>query len=311
MSPNFFEKRSRRGFSLVVSLVMMALMLMIAITLVSFVYVQARLTESKLKRSQAQINAISGMRVALGQLQLLTGDDQRVTATADLFGEAENSSLPAGEAFNGKRFWTGVWATGGLDKTKIRDWSIYSPDKKPFLGWLVSDYDENKEVYAPNESPVNRNSASQSNSALLKVAQSEFRVDDEKIDVVTLVGKGTLGANRDAADELSFNEREVKVRRVPLMKYSAASNEEIRPITGSFAYWVGDEGVKARVNIPDATDEKFLQQPDWNRRYNIVAQRNGVSLVEGLERFESWWEKDVEAANAASATRLGYVSNTG
>ena len=105
MSPNFFEKRSRRGFSLVVSLVMMALMLMIAITLVSFVYVQARLTESKLKRSQAQINAISGMRIALGQLQLLTGDDQRVTATADLFGAAENSSLPSGsEAFNGKRF---------------------------------------------------------------------------------------------------------------------------------------------------------------------------------------------------------------
>ncbi len=271
---------------------------------------QARLTESKLKRSQAQINAISGMRVALGQLQLLAGDDQRVTATADLFGEAENSSLPSGEAFNGKRFWTGVWATGGLDKTKIRDWSIYSPDRKPFLGWLVSDYDENREVYAPNESPVNRNSASQSNSALLKVAQSDFRVDDEKIDVVTLVGKGTLGANRDAANELSFNEREVKVRRVPLMKYSAASNEEIRPVTGSFAYWVGDEGVKARVNIPDATDEKFLQQPDWNRRYNIVAQRNGVSLVEGLERFESWWEKDVEAANTASATRLGYVSNT-
>ncbi len=312
MNPGFLEKRSRRGFSLVVSLVMMALMLMIAITLVSFVYVQARLTESKLKRSQAQINAISGMRVALGQLQLLTGDDQRVTATADLFGASENNSLPSGgEAYNGKRFWTGVWATGGLDKTKIRDWSVYSPDKKPFLGWLVSDYDESKEVYSPNESPVNRNSASQSNSALLKVAQSEFRVDDEKIDVVTLVGKGTLGTGKDAADELSFNEREVKVRRVPLMKYSAASNEEIRPITGSFAYWVGDEGVKARVNIPDATDEKFIKNPDWTRRYNVVAQRNGVSLVEGLESFDSWWEKDADSANTASATRLGYVSNAG
>lgn len=312
MSPNFFEKRSRRGFSLVVSLVMMALMLMIAITLVSFVYVQARLTESKLKRTQAQINAISGMRVALGQLQLLTGDDQRVTATADIFGASENNSLPnGGEAFNGKRFWTGVWATGGLDKSKIRDWSVYAPDKKPFLGWLVSDYDENKEIYTPNESPVNKDSATQSNATLLKVVQEDFRVDDAKIDLVTLVGKGTLGTTRDASDALSFNEREVKVRRVPLMKYSAAANEAIRPITGSFAYWVGDEGVKARINIPDGTDEKFIKNPDWNQRFNIVAQRNGVSLVEGLERFESWWEKDTESANSAAATRLGYVANAG
>ncbi|MBE6401357.1 MAG: hypothetical protein E7037_04930 [Verrucomicrobia bacterium] len=312
MSPNFFEKRSRRGFSLVVSLVMMALMLMIAITLVSFVYVQARLTESKLKRTQAQINAISGMRVALGQLQLLTGDDQRVTATADIFGGAENNSLPTGgEAFNGKRFWTGVWATGGLDKTKLRDWSIYSPDKKPFLGWLVSDYDSSKEVYAPNESPISKETATKSNTTILKLVQEDFRVDDKKLDLVTLVGKGTLGSGKDAADELSYDEREVKVRRVPLVKYSAASDEAIRPITGSFAYWVGDEGVKARINIPDGTDEKFVKNPNWNQRFNIVAQRNGVSLVEGLERFESWWEKDVEAANTASATRLGYVPNAG
>ncbi|HIV04552.1 MAG TPA: hypothetical protein IAC75_05330, partial [Candidatus Spyradosoma merdigallinarum] len=43
----------RGGFSLVVSLVMMALMLTVAITLVSFVYVQGKLTESRLKRAQA------------------------------------------------------------------------------------------------------------------------------------------------------------------------------------------------------------------------------------------------------------------
>lgn len=313
MKFDFFARRSRlrsrRGFSLVVSLVMMALMLMVAIALVSFVYVQARLTESKLKRSQAQINAICGMRMALGQLQLLTGDDQRVTATGDIFGGVGNESLPEGKALNGKRFWTGVWATGGLDKSKIRDWSVYSPDKKPFLGWLVSDYDSSKEVFSPNENPINAETATRVDKSLLKVIQDEFKYDDEKLDLITLVGKGSLGGNRDAADELSYNEREVKVRRVPITRYSAATDEAIRPTSGSFAYWVGDEGVKAKVNIADGTNEKFLNKQDWEQQFNVVAQRNGVALVEGLERFDSWWDKDVQEANSAASTRLPQVQS--
>lgn len=313
MSPKTFSgrsrPRSRRGFSLVVSLVMMALMLMIVITLVSFVYVQSKLTESRIKRTQAQLNAISGMRIALGQLQLLTGDDQRVTATADIFGDSGNESLPTGEPLDGKRFWTGVWATGGLDKTKIRDWSVYNPNKKPFLGWLVSDYDSSKEVYSPNENPVSSSTASTNSSNLLKVVQNAFTFDDEKVDIITLVGAGSLGENKDAADEYTLSKRQVKVRRVALTKYSAASTEAIRPTTGGFAYWVGDEGVKARVNIPDDSYEGFLKNSDWERNFNTVAHRNGVSLIDGLENFEKWWEKDAGTVTKVGSTRLGYVSS--
>lgn len=302
-------RRSRRGFSLVISLVMMALMLMIAITLVSFVYVQTKLTESRLKRTQAQLNAVSGMRIALGQLQLLTGDDQRVTATADILGSGNNGSLPSGEAYDGKRFWTGVWATGGLDKTKIRDWSVFNPDKKPFLGWLVSDYDSAKEVYSPNESPVNSSTASKQNTSLIKVAQENFTYDDEKVDIITLVGAGSLGDEKDAADEYTLAKRKVKARRVALTKFSSASTEAVRPTTGGFAYWVGDEGVKARVNIPDDSHENFLKDADWERMFNTVAHTNGTQLIDGLSNFDSWWEKDADSASTASATRLGYVSS--
>lgn len=312
MHPDFFRKgvrvRSRRGFSLVVSLVMMALMLMVAITLVSFVYIQARLTESKLARAQAQINAISGMRMALGQLQLLTGDDQRVTATGDIFGGKANESIPSGEPIKGKRFWTGVWATGGLDKSKIRDWSVYSPDKKPFLGWLVSDYDSTKEVFTPIENPISRETATNTNKTLLRTVLEEFKYD-ENIDLVTLVGKGSLSSLRDAAEELSYEDREVKVRRVPIMRYSSAANEAIRPVGGAFAYWIGDEGVKAKINIPDGTDPQFVENPEWTQRFNVVAQRNGVTLVEGLDRFENWWEKDVSSAQKPTGTRLPSVTS--
>lgn len=301
--------RSRRGFSLVVSLVMMALMLLVAIALVSFVFVQSKLTESKLKMAQARINAVAGMRVALGQLQLLTGDDQRVTATGDIFGDGDNASLPSGSAVNGKRFWTGVWATGGLDKEKIRDWSVYSPDKKPFLGWLVSDYDSSKEVFSPNEKPIAKATASSQSTSLLNVVLSDFNVDDEKLDLVTLVGAGSLGDGKDAAGTLSFNERTVKVRRVPLVKYSAASTETIRPTTGAFAYWVGDEGVKARVNIENAFDEKFLQK-DWEKMFSsTTAARLGVAEMTGLQNFDTWWERDLGSASKTGMTTLPYVDS--
>ena len=303
------RRDGRGGFSLVVSLVMMALMLTVAITLVSFVYVQGKLTESRLKRAQAQLNAVSGLRMALGQLQLLSGDDQRVTATGDIFGGNGNDSLPSGEAVNGKRYWTGVWATGGLDKSKVRDWSVYSPDRKPFLGWLVSDYDASKEVYSPAENPVNAETASRGNDSLLKKVQEAFDSEDAESDLVTLVGRGSLGTDRDAAGERNLKEREVVVRRVPLVRNSASSTESILSQTGSFAYWVGDEGVKARVNIPDGTDERFVRQGDWERRFNVVAQRNGVSLAEGLSRFDSWWEKDAENAGAAGRTLLSHVTD--
>lgn len=309
---NSFRRRfsSRRGFSLVVSLVMMALMLLVAITLVSFVYVQSKLTEGRLKRAQAQLNAISGMRMALGQLQLLSGDDQRVTATADIFGGNGNDSLPSGKAADGKRFWTGVWATGGLDKSKIRDWSVYSPDKKPFLGWLVSDYNSSKEIFSPLELPLNRESAAGSTGkTLLGSAQKAFEEDDEKLDLITLVGAGTLGSDRDAADELSLKQREVRVRRVPIMRFSAATDEMLRTNSGSFAYWVGDEGVKAKVNIPDGTNEKFLKTATWEQLFNVVSQRNGVSRLEGLSNFDSWWKKDAESANTPAGTRLGHVDS--
>ena len=299
----------RGGFSLVVSLVMMALMLTVAITLVSFVYVQGKLTESRLKRAQAQLNAVSGLRMALGQLQLLSGDDQRVTATGDIFGGNGNDSLPSGEAANGKRYWTGVWATGGLDKSKVRDWSVYSPDRKPFLGWLVSDYDASKEVYSPLENPVSAETASRGNDSLLKKVQEAFDSEDASLDLVTLVGRGSLGSEQDASGSRNLKEREVIVRRVPLVRHSSSSAESILSQTGSFAYWVGDEGVKARVNIPDGTDERFVRQGDWERRFNVVSQRNGVSLAEGLSRFDSWWEKDAESAGTAGRARLSYVAD--
>lgn len=304
------KKLRRRGFSLVVSLVMMALMLLIAISLVSFVVLESALGGYKVKRYQAQANAICGLRIALAQLQLLTGDDQRVTATADILeqGGGNNASLPSGTPYKGKRHWTGVWATGGLDKSDqklLRDWNYKDPDKKPFLGWLVSGYDEEKENYSPFELPVAKSSANaERGQELVGEVTAAYEVDDESSELVTLVGAGTLGKKS------GWDEDVVKVRRVPMEKRT--DFQKTQKSSGSFAYWVGDEGVKARVNLPDKYSQEFDKSlNDWQRTLRATPQRVGTEAIDAFKSFDDWWKKDATDAGAPDATRLPYVLSIG
>lgn len=312
--PVFLKKRlkeqRRRGFSLVVALVMMALILLIAISLVSFVVLESALGGYKVKRYQAQANAICGLRIALAQLQLLTGDDQRVTATADILeeGGGNNASLPAGKPYKGKRHWTGVWATGGLDKsdrTILRDWDYKDPDKKPFLGWLVSGYDEGKENYSPFELAVAKSSSSsERGQELVREAVSAYGVSDDSTELITLVGAGTLGKKS------GWDEDVVKVRRVPMEKRTAY--QKTQKNSGSFAYWVGDEGVKARVNLPDKLSHEFDGTlTDWQKTLRATPQRVGVEALSVFKPFEEWWKQDAAAAGKPGATRLPYVLSIG
>lgn len=304
------KKQRRRGFSLVVSLVMMALMLLIAISLVSFVVLESALGDYKVKRYQAQANAICGLRIALAQLQLLTGDDQRVTATADILeqGGGNNASLPSGKPYKGKRHWTGVWATGGLDKSNqsvLRDWNYKDPDKKPFLGWLVSGYDDAKGNYSPLELPVSKSSASSGQGQeLIGEATTGYDVSDDSTELVTLVGAGTLGKKS------GWDEDVVKVRRVPMEKRT--DFQKSKKSSGSFAYWVGDEGVKARVNLSDNYSNEFNGSlKDWQRTLRATPQRVGVEAIGTFKSFEDWWKKDAKDAGVPGSTRLPYVLSIG
>ncbi|MGN0884114.1 MAG: hypothetical protein ACI4P6_02775 [Candidatus Spyradosoma sp.] len=304
-----FRNSRRRGFSLVVALVMMALMLLIAISLVSFVYLESQIGGYRVKRYQAQANAVCGLRIALAQLQLLAGDDQRVTATADILDQGgTNKSLPSGTPYKGKRHWTGVWATGGLDKSdsqKLRDWDYKDPDAKPFLGWLVSGYDSDSGNFSPLDLPVAKSSAdSDKGKEIVSEAVNAYDVDDDSPELVTLVGAGTLGKKSGWEDDV------VKVRRVPLEKRT--DFQRSAKGAGSFAYWVGDEGVKARVNLSDAYAREFDSSlNDFQRTLRATPQRVGAEVITGIKSFDDWWSADAKSAGTASAARLPYVLSLG
>jgi hypothetical protein len=69
----------------VLSLTIMAAMVMMVIVLASFLQVESRLAQANAGFLRARFNALASARIAVAQLQVMAGPDQRVTMRADMF----------------------------------------------------------------------------------------------------------------------------------------------------------------------------------------------------------------------------------
>lgn len=116
------------GFALVVTLSMMALLTIIAVGLLSLASVGIRNSNSSESSMRARANARLALQLAIGQLQLAAGSDQRVTASANL----RDPSAPMGL--------TGVWSSWRPQPGTTGGYSQLEKDKR-FLGWLISTTD--------------------------------------------------------------------------------------------------------------------------------------------------------------------------
>ncbi|WP_309384381.1 hypothetical protein [Cerasicoccus frondis] len=116
--PRAFKKR--RGFSLIIAMTLMSLMLILALSMATFTSVELSTTEQKESLATARSNALLGLQIALGQLQKEAGPDQRITASADIIG-----------ADREVRNWVGVWDTTITDpELDIPVWLV-SGDMQP------------------------------------------------------------------------------------------------------------------------------------------------------------------------------------
>src|SRR6218665_255329 len=79
-----YARRPRRGFSLVLSLVVMAMLLLLCIGAASILSIQLRVAQASVSHAKARMNAMVAARIALGQLQALAGNDRRITASASI-----------------------------------------------------------------------------------------------------------------------------------------------------------------------------------------------------------------------------------
>lgn len=103
-----------RGFALLLTLALLALIVLAIYGLSVLVRVSSSSSATTLHRMRAKQNALVALKVALGELQFAAGVDDRATGMAGIAGVGAHAT-------NSTRHWCGVWTHNGA-----------------FLGWLTS-----------------------------------------------------------------------------------------------------------------------------------------------------------------------------
>ena len=237
------------GFSLILSLTVMTGVVLLLVSLSAFITIESRAAMNGHLAVRARLNAVVSMRLALAHLQQEAGADRRATARADI----TQTGAPTSSLSN--PMWTGVWRTDKPDLPPA--WLVSGRGDRPAGAQMASlsqtgdkaDYPE--EYWAPWQTP-----------AAIPPAG-----------LVQLVGRGSA----TPADETKPS------GLVTLPKVSLPDDDGF----GSYAYWVGDEGIKARVNLADkrsvsaSSAERILAL-----RSPVNAGLTGLPGLDGLTRPE-------------------------
>jgi len=359
--------RKRSGFSLVLSLAIMAGMVMLVIILAAFLQVETRLALGHSGYMRARLNAIASAKMALGQLQQLAGPDQRVTMRADMYDAgktpsaqssttvttSENPSAPAGgKLSHQKRFWTGVWATGGVSANRVRDWNVAKPhDTRLFLGWLcspgvISSTDpEIADVtklpnYLPNSSAYNypSNSSPYPPATSISDTTGKSLIDDlgnplsstPDTVLVPLLSRGSVKMTTNAPTRWAV-EYSGAVDAMPMPLPGPNATGGVRyGVNGRYAFWVGDEGVKAKANIPDVYgitsggsnykgglsiwDEGFRGSGAQRSALEAVLPSDkldytGATILTNAWKFSTWRDADIALSNSWDSSYMARVKN--
>ncbi|QUE49809.1 hypothetical protein KBB96_13110 [Luteolibacter ambystomatis] len=264
-------KRRKNGFSLIITLMMMMLLATLALGLLSLSTITLRQSASGTAMVTARNNARLALMLALGELQKQAGPDQRVTAAADIAAADRGERLPAGatpqnntsvngdakglsKVQNGTRYWTGVWKNKNVTNPEIE---IYTKTPSPELvKWLIS----GNEMATPTTA-INPGSP-------IAALNASGKVGDPKKAVI-LVGKNSVG---DAGTVYSGANDPNVVHYVSAPLVDVNTGKGSNKVSGRYGWWVGDEGVKARINQPANTGTlTYANLPTVRRGWETTA----------------------------------------
>ncbi len=248
--------RRRTGFSLVLSLLVMSIVLMTTITVASFVTIESRLTGQHHNKQRAKLNAVASMRLALAHLQQEAGPDRRMTARADIIANTTQPSWTWQTIRN--PLWTGVWRS---------DQQLQPPS------WLISGRPDQR----PGSQSVNLYGMTDFFTDQWVPWQTDFTIPSNLL--VPLVGNACANAHELATSTSPGRpDGRISLPRIGLPDTGA---------NGSYCYWIGDEGVKARINLTDPrlTPLSGSTTPQLQQEALRGTARSGTGILAGLENM--------------------------
>ena len=288
LSPTASRPLAARGFALLVTIVLLAFLVLILVALASFTRVETQVAANAQTLSLARQNALLGLNIALGRLQETAGPDQRTTATADILDEtgidpgisATVATLPA------NRHWTGVWDSAiarTIPATSPSERGTHIPNpafasftgdtakrKAKPLAWLLSGLPDPADGSAP---------ASVSTPSLDATTLS-LSAADTAAGWIVLVGKNSALDTTTPATLAATLPNAVVVRSEPILAPAPGLPDDTT--TGRFAWWVGDEGIKAKLTLAEPDSHLGAFPSDRDLLLLTSASRTGFNLLTGF-----------------------------
>lgn len=253
----------RRGFALLITIVLVAFLVLLLVGLATFTRVETQVADNSQQIAAARQNALMALNLAVGRLQTTTGPDQRVTATADLQPIADGGrndpatgiDLTSGTtttvlnnvdgawraAGRGNRHWVGAWKNGNSTGFNANRPAEYNPTPQ-LEAWLVSGNETIADAYKPTDALAGLTMAAVTDdrAALNPIAGAagSYRL---------LVGKNTADIKSTVPASI---DRAVAAPQIAITANNVPGLSGPQPV-GHYAWWIGDEGVKARANLVD------------------------------------------------------------
>lgn len=242
-----------RGFALLIVVTLLAFIVLLLLGLAVFTRIETSVAGNTQRQAQARENALLALNVAVGQLQRHAGPDTRVSATAASFG-----------GLDGTRHYTGVWSS---------DAAATSTPAMP-LTWLVSGNELTQADPDPAAPPGSR-----------IPAPLAVTPDAPGTRTVELLGRNTTGSSSRNTDYVVAPLTDITATGVPGAPPAAATT------IGRYAWWVGDQGVKAPVALPDTAEAATFAPYDSAElrrriRQQIPLGAGAVESASGTPIFE-------------------------
>lgn len=255
-TPHASPSKSRPGFSLVLTLVILAMLTLTVLLSAAFINIESRLAMQNQLATRARMNAVGSLRLAMAHLQQEAGPDRRMTARADITADKMQSPWTWTRILN--PLWTGVWRS---------DRPLQPP------AWLVSGRHD-RPAGAQSASLFGVNLSNVANYDGLALAPWDRTYAPPAQNLVTLVGDASAsgpidqsGANPGKPDG------RIRLPRVPLPDQG---------VNGNYAYWVGDEGVKARINLRDPRLDPATATDQSKQQALRGVARSGLEILSGF-----------------------------